>query len=135
MLPRHRGFLQLNSTWTQCKTPMAMVNGKKCNCKGNRSAPTAWMIILTYRNRIILDASARRFQAHKIYLRIAAARRWSMNRAQVLQGQKPAQRHHAALANADRTLHNVGRPFTFLFPFQLPLTPSFPFIGTCLTYR
>lgn len=30
--------------------------------------------------RVILDGSARRFQAHKIYLRAAAARRWAMTR-------------------------------------------------------
>ncbi|KAK2754027.1 hypothetical protein FQN54_007196 [Arachnomyces sp. PD_36] len=38
--------------------------------------------------RIILDASARRFQAHKIYLRAAATKRWVMNREKVLQGRK-----------------------------------------------
>lgn len=34
--------------------------------------------------RVMLDAGARRFQAHRIYLRMAAARRWVMNRAAVM---------------------------------------------------
>ncbi|KAL1964062.1 hypothetical protein VTN77DRAFT_7480 [Rasamsonia byssochlamydoides] len=38
--------------------------------------------------RIIIDASARRFQAHKIYLRVAAVRRWQINRSNVLRGPK-----------------------------------------------
>ncbi|EGD83930.1 hypothetical protein H112_07612 [Trichophyton rubrum D6] len=54
--------------------------------------------------RIILDASARRFQAHKIYQRMAAARRWAMGRAQVLQDQRPSSHHTAALAALDDTL-------------------------------
>ncbi|PGH18914.1 hypothetical protein AJ80_04333 [Polytolypa hystricis UAMH7299] len=54
--------------------------------------------------RIINDSSARRFQAHKIYLKIAAARRWIMGRAQVLHGQKPAAKHTAALKAVDDTL-------------------------------
>lgn len=36
--------------------------------------------VLTRSPRVILDGSARRFQAHKIYLRAAAARRWAMTR-------------------------------------------------------
>jgi len=33
---------------------------------------------------VIVDASARRFQAHKLYLRVAAARRWAIHRSTVL---------------------------------------------------
>ncbi|KAL1857795.1 hypothetical protein Plec18170_003019 [Paecilomyces lecythidis] len=47
--------------------------------------------------RVILDGSVRRFQAHKIYLRIAAARRWAINRANVLHGERPSERHAAQL--------------------------------------
>ncbi|BCS22771.1 uncharacterized protein APUU_30996A [Aspergillus puulaauensis] len=39
--------------------------------------------------RVILDGSARRFQAHRIYLRAAAAKRWVMHRDNILQGQRP----------------------------------------------
>ncbi|KAK2749316.1 hypothetical protein FQN55_003642 [Onygenales sp. PD_40] len=56
--------------------------------------------------RVILDASARRFQAHKIYLRMAAARRWVMNRAQVLQGQKPGARHADSLHAVSEALRS-----------------------------
>ncbi|RAO64482.1 uncharacterized protein BHQ10_000494 [Talaromyces amestolkiae] len=34
--------------------------------------------------QVILDASVRRFQAHKIYLRVAAAKRWVINRNELL---------------------------------------------------
>ncbi|WEW55173.1 hypothetical protein PRK78_000602 [Emydomyces testavorans] len=62
--------------------------------------------------RIILDASARRFQAHKLYLRVAAARRWAMSRAQILQGQKPGHQHRNALRSLDETLRNEIVSFT-----------------------
>ncbi len=57
--------------------------------------------------RIILDASARRFQAHKLYLKAAAARRWVMRRTQVLQGQKPNARHTEGLSAANEALRSV----------------------------
>ncbi|RJE17685.1 hypothetical protein PHISCL_09980, partial [Aspergillus sclerotialis] len=47
--------------------------------------------------RVILDAAARRFQAHKIYLRAAAAKRWAMHRSNILRGQRPTQAHAAQL--------------------------------------
>ncbi|OJJ51593.1 hypothetical protein ASPZODRAFT_138668 [Penicilliopsis zonata CBS 506.65] len=47
--------------------------------------------------RVILDGSARRFQAHKTYLRAAAARRWALNRANALRGQRPTEKHAAQL--------------------------------------
>jgi len=58
--------------------------------------------------RIILDASTRRFQAHKIYLRAAAAQRWANSRRQILQGARPNGRHAAALAAANDTLRSVS---------------------------
>ncbi|KAI9778454.1 MAG: hypothetical protein M1839_008100 [Geoglossum umbratile] len=47
--------------------------------------------------RIMLDASARRFQAQKIYLRAMAATRWANSRAVILQGQKPQAGHFPSL--------------------------------------
>ncbi|KAJ5095377.1 hypothetical protein NUU61_004733 [Penicillium alfredii] len=52
--------------------------------------------------RVILDSSARRFQAHKIYLRAAAARRWTMTRATILNG--PSSTRHAAMKGASTSL-------------------------------
>ncbi|OJJ61172.1 hypothetical protein ASPSYDRAFT_87725 [Aspergillus sydowii CBS 593.65] len=43
--------------------------------------------------RVILDGSSRRFQAHRIYLRAAAAKRWAMHRDNILQGQRPGPQH------------------------------------------
>ncbi|RMZ86798.1 hypothetical protein DV736_g5983, partial [Chaetothyriales sp. CBS 134916] len=54
--------------------------------------------------RIILDASSRRFQSHKIYLRAAAATRWVQMRSQVLKGSKPSSNHTQALRRVDQHL-------------------------------
>ncbi|KAI9371172.1 hypothetical protein BJX61DRAFT_41840 [Aspergillus egyptiacus] len=55
--------------------------------------------------RVILDSSARRFQAHRIYLRAAAAKRWIMHRDSVLCGQRPGPQHAAQLKAIDNTFH------------------------------
>ncbi|EEH04843.1 conserved hypothetical protein [Histoplasma capsulatum var. duboisii H88] len=55
--------------------------------------------------RVIVDASARRFQAHKIYLRMAAASRWVLRRNQILQGQKMSAQHVSGLRSASEALH------------------------------
>ncbi len=54
--------------------------------------------------RVIIDSSTRRFQAHKIYLRAAAARRWTMTRTNILRGQRPTSAHGPALKAAHVTL-------------------------------
>ncbi|KAJ5891855.1 uncharacterized protein N7473_008083 [Penicillium subrubescens] len=60
--------------------------------------------------RVIIDSSARRFQAHKIYLRAAAARRWAMTRANILGGQRPTSAHGPSLKAAHITLQQeLGR--------------------------
>lgn len=57
--------------------------------------------------RVILDSSSRRFQAHKLYLRIAACKRWIMSRNSAfrLWGMRPPSSQLEAL---DRTLHEVS---------------------------
>lgn len=57
--------------------------------------------------RIILDASTRRLQAHKIYLRAAAAMRWVQLRTQLLRGEKPSSRHVNGLRAIDQRLRQV----------------------------
>ncbi|PLN85862.1 hypothetical protein BDW42DRAFT_133785 [Aspergillus taichungensis] len=54
--------------------------------------------------RVILDASARRFQAHRIYLRAAAARRWAINRDNLLHGGRPTPAHAPQLKAVSNTL-------------------------------
>ncbi|KIX01009.1 uncharacterized protein Z518_10075 [Rhinocladiella mackenziei CBS 650.93] len=54
--------------------------------------------------RIILDASTRRFQAHKIYLRASAAMRWIQTRTQLLRGEKPGPGHANGLRAIDQRL-------------------------------
>ncbi|KAE8152655.1 hypothetical protein BDV25DRAFT_150533 [Aspergillus avenaceus] len=53
--------------------------------------------------RVILDGSARRFRAHKLYLRAAAGRRWSINRQNILRGQRPGPQHATHLKTVDDT--------------------------------
>ena len=57
--------------------------------------------------RIILDAATRRLQAHKIYLRAAAAIRWVQMRGQLLQGERLSQRHANGLRAIDHRLRQV----------------------------
>ncbi|KAI4135237.1 MAG: hypothetical protein LQ347_000844 [Umbilicaria vellea] len=54
--------------------------------------------------RVMLDASARRFQAQKIYLRAVAAVRWANARNAILQGQMAHSGNAAALQQADNNL-------------------------------
>lgn len=57
--------------------------------------------------RVILDGSARRFQAHRIYLRAAAAKRWAMHRANILRGQRPGAQHASQLKAISNTFRQV----------------------------
>lgn len=59
--------------------------------------------------RILLDASARRFQAQKIYLRAAAVIRWVNARNAILRGQKPTNGNAAAVQQLDRNLRLVRK--------------------------
>lgn len=87
-----------------------MKRPKRCSYKGTGCHNTRFNIcvseLLTV-CRIILDSSARRFQAHKIYLRIAAVRRWAINRAHVLRGQKPDACHAPLLQSVNDLLREV----------------------------
>lgn len=60
--------------------------------------------------RVLLDASTRRFQAQKIYLRASAAHRWAQYRTAVLQGAKPDSSHAMALQATDEHLQAVSEP-------------------------
>ena len=59
-------------------------------------------------NRVLLDASARRFQAQKIYLRAAAASRWINTRHSILRGQRPQIIHTSALQQLNNVLRAVS---------------------------
>ncbi|KAI9041239.1 uncharacterized protein KD926_007193 [Aspergillus affinis] len=65
--------------------------------------------------RVILDGSARRFQAHRIYLRAAAAKRWAMHRANLLRGQRPGPQHASQLKAISNTFRQV---MTYMHPIQ-----------------
>ncbi|KAL5002414.1 hypothetical protein BDV10DRAFT_181621 [Aspergillus recurvatus] len=54
--------------------------------------------------RVILDSSARRFQAHRIYLRAAAAKRWIIHRDGILRGQRPGPQHAGPMKAISNTL-------------------------------
>jgi hypothetical protein len=59
---------------------------------------------------VLLDASTRRFQAQKIYLRASAAHRWAQYRAAMLQGGTFSPEHAMALQVADDHLRAVSGP-------------------------
>lgn len=70
--------------------------------------------------RVILDASVRRFQAHKIYLRVAAAKRWVLNRNELLS--RSSRGHSSQLREIDQLLRQV-RSFSLpLFNFSTQTT-------------
>lgn len=73
--------------------------------------------------RVILDSSARRFQAHRIYLRIAAAKRWALNRRTILRGQRPTAQNMAELNNVGNTLQQVGTSPSLPFPSWFSVPP------------
>ncbi|KAL6721350.1 hypothetical protein ACLMJK_000453 [Lecanora helva] len=62
--------------------------------------------------RVILDASARRFQAQKIHMRAAAAMRWVNRRSAILQGRKPTNGNLALLQQADNVLRSETAAIT-----------------------
>ena len=57
---------------------------------------------------VIVDGSARRFQAQKIYLRAMAAMKWVNRRNAILQGRKPTNGNIALLQQTDNTLRAVS---------------------------
>ena len=57
---------------------------------------------------VIVDGSARRFQAQKIHLRATAAVKWINRRNAILQGRKPQNGNIALLQQADNDLRNVS---------------------------
>ncbi|CRG85950.1 hypothetical protein PISL3812_02953 [Talaromyces islandicus] len=59
----------------------------------------------TQLRQVMLDASVRRFQAHKIYLRIAAAKRWVIHHNELLRS-TPADQRAARLRDITQTLQN-----------------------------
>ncbi|KAJ5793626.1 hypothetical protein N7457_000225 [Penicillium paradoxum] len=81
------GFVVLRESLASAQTLMS-ANYQPCPVTGQGNAETEKAEL----QRVILDGSARRFQAHRIYLRAAAARRWAMTR-------------HGGLKTATAALH------------------------------
>lgn len=103
-------------TW-ECKLAvLATVKDRKLQCKGESFKQPMPRRFCSHhlsddtdeQSRIILDASTRRFQAHKIYLRAAAATRWAQMRQQILRDEKPNGRHANALRAIDQRLRDVS---------------------------
>lgn len=74
--------------------------------------------------RILLDASARRFQAKKIYMRMVAAARWVNMRSGILQGQTRHAGHTAALRQADQALQQVSHRTPVRYKCKLGLNSN-----------
>lgn len=58
--------------------------------------------------RVVLNASALRFHAHCIYLRVAVARRWATNRQNILQSQRPGAPRTAQLEAVNNAFKQVS---------------------------
>lgn len=71
-------------------------------------------------NRIILDASLRRFKAQQIYLRASAALRWVASRHAILGGQQAQPVHQPALQQILNTLRAVSHSGFHAPPRILP---------------
>lgn len=97
------GFVVLRESLASAQTLMS-ANYQACPVTGQGNVETEKAEL----QRVILDSSARRFQAHKIYLRAAAARRWAMTRASALRSSNPT----AQLKSATATLHQDLARFT-----------------------
>ncbi|PGH32573.1 hypothetical protein GX50_04607 [[Emmonsia] crescens] len=63
-------------------------------------------VLKEHLQRIIVDASARRFQAHKIYLKMAAASRWVFHQAEAFKAPKTESQFANALLAAREALHS-----------------------------
>ena len=59
-------------------------------------------------DRIIIDASIRRFKAQRVYLRATAALRWINARNQILRGQRATAGHGPALEQVRQQLRQVS---------------------------
>ena len=61
-----------------------------------------------HQSRVILDASARRFQAQKVYLRATAAMKWVNRRKQIVpNGKKPTNGQLEQLSQAEAAMRAV----------------------------
>jgi hypothetical protein len=61
-----------------------------------------------HQSRVILDASARRFQAQKVYLRATAAVKWINRRKQIVpNGKKPTNGQLEQLSQAETAMRAV----------------------------
>lgn len=106
---QHRPYWAPSSRLTPAKFPTAPVSRRSGNCNGilpRQSSIISRAHLLSL--RILLDASARRFQAKKIYMRMVAAARWVNLRSGILQGQTRHAGHTAALRQADQALQQVS---------------------------
>jgi hypothetical protein len=58
-------------------------------------------------SRVLLDAAARRFKAHQIFLKTQAARRWVEQRRRIIGNGQPGPQHQPRLQAVDATLRTV----------------------------
>ncbi|KKZ62562.1 hypothetical protein EMCG_02969 [[Emmonsia] crescens] len=71
------------------------------------SSSTDQAVLKEHLQRVIVDASARRFQAHKIYLKMAAASRWVFHQVEAFKAPKTKSQFANALHAAREALHSV----------------------------
>ncbi|KAJ5293908.1 hypothetical protein PENANT_c009G00221 [Penicillium antarcticum] len=94
------GYVVLRESLASAQN-LASANYQPCPVTGQGNVETEKAEL----RRVIVDSSARRFQAHKIYLRAAAARRWAIARTNIQRAQRTPAEKTTALKGATTALH------------------------------
>ncbi|EEH44325.2 uncharacterized protein PADG_00614 [Paracoccidioides brasiliensis Pb18] len=105
-LPTGEGFEEGHVLMTQCVGEAQSLLNQQYNVQQTQASSSEGDVEKAQLQWVICDASVRRFRAHRIYLKMSAARRWMMGRAQVLQGQKVTPLHTVDLQAVSWNLHN-----------------------------
>lgn len=123
----HRAQRQHSGCWPRgsraclLKIRGVILKWKRLNCASafsHRCLSEALKILIKL-YRVILDASVRRFQAHKIYLRVAAAKRWVLNRNELIS--RVSKGYSSQLREIDQLLRQVCSFSTATPPFSFSL--------------
>ncbi|MCJ1398707.1 hypothetical protein MMC11_001908 [Xylographa trunciseda] len=94
----------------QCHAEAQSLLAANFNAGSAQSAGSSPETLKRQLQRILIDASARRFRVQKVYLRAVAAMRWVQGRNQILQGHQPHAGHAAALQRVENALAAVSTP-------------------------
>ncbi|MCJ1351665.1 MAG: hypothetical protein MMC33_001649 [Icmadophila ericetorum] len=103
--PRPEEYYELGyDTLRRCRTEAQQILASPFDTSALQASGSSGENEKRQLQRVLLDATARRFRAQKIYLQTNAAIRWVNSRNAILQGQKPHAGHMLALQQVDAAL-------------------------------